>query len=202
MKVVTALALVLAVFFAPLIKARITHPPTEIGQIAKADAALVFGALVRNGQISPLHAERLDAAIDLWRRQLVSRIVVSNAQQAALVMANYLKQAGVPDEVIEIDGHADQTPDTCRNEYARTDPRQVIFVSQGFHIPRLSMQCKWAGITGPALATEAYRAPGSTLSTWETGLIRTKRHLREAALLWAATLGLYDRLSPAAMANP
>lgn len=195
LKTIILAGLLGAIFFAPLVYAHLKYPPLDRKNIARADAALVFGALVHGDVVSPLHKERLNAAVDLFNRNLVSTIVVSNTQYAAVVMARYLEEMSVPETAIEIDGNAAQTSDTCVNEFARNAPRSVILVSQGFHVPRLSMQCKWEGILGQSLAAEEYRAPGaSKLTRLQITQIRMTRHAREAGLLWMALLGLYDNL--------
>lgn len=195
LKTIILAGLLGAIFFAPLIYAHLKYPPSDKQNIVRADAALVFGALVHGDVVSPLHKERLNAAVDLFNRHLVTTIVVSNTQSAAAVMARYLEEMSVPRAAIEVDGHAAQTPDTCKYEFARNAPRSVILISQGFHIPRLSMQCKWEGILGQSLAAEGYRASDVIeLTRWQIAQIRMRRHAREAALLWTALLGLYDNL--------
>ncbi len=195
LKTFLLVCLVGSIFFSPLVYARWKFPSSDSAKLLQADAALVFGALVRDDEISPLHAERLNAAIDLFERQLVQKIVVSNSKGAASVMAKYLEDIGIPIIAIEVDGHANQTPDTCRNEVARKAPRTVILISQGFHIPRLSAQCHWEGLSGQSLAAERYRAvPSNEIARWRVIQIRTIRQAREAALLWAALLGLYSYL--------
>ena len=183
------------VFFAPLLWARALYPVTPVDELVPAQAALIFGAVVRDGSISPLHEERLRAGMDLLERDLVQTLVVSNTAEAATTMRAWLIAQGVPDRQIEVDPEADQTPDTCRYELRERGGRDVIFVSQSFHLPRLSMQCGWVGLAGQALAAETYRAAGpSGLSQWRVLQIRVKRHAREAGLLWAGFLGLYDGL--------
>ena len=177
--------------FAPLLYTHVKYAPTRQADLTAADAALVFGALVHDGNISPLHKERLDAAIDLLNKGLISTIVVSNTSQAANVMANYLQSAGIPENQIEIDGFAYKTSDTCQYEHARNTPRDVILISQSFHIPRLTMLCLQQGISAQTIAAEHYRpALPQQLSTWRIFQIRTRRHTREVILLWVHLLSL------------
>jgi len=185
-----------AILFAPLFYARLKYPASAIEDLVPADVALVFGALVRDGKISPLHEERLTAAIDLLNTGIIPGIVVSNTQVAAETMARYLKDHGVRDSAIEVDGQAVQTPDTCSFEVARNTPRTVIFISQGFHIPRLSLQCDWEGLKGQSLPAENFRASNAgDQPIWQVVRIRSSRHLREAFLTWVAVLGFYDDLA-------
>lgn len=189
---VVTLGGVAALFFAPLALARLTYPPTSFDRIETADAALVFGARVRSGSISPLHAERLNAAKALYDAGKVERIVASNAPRAAQTMADYLVAAGIPEDAIEIDGTAIKTPDTCAAELTRQKARSVIFVSQSFHLPRLSYHCDRLGVTGQSFAAERFhKHPNTQLSLFRIAQIRVGRHAREAGLIWAVVLGLY-----------
>ena len=160
-----------------------------IDEVKPADAALVFGAIVRNGLISPLHAERLDAANAVFELGLVKQIVVSNQQLAARSMRDYLIKKGVPAEAITLDGRAERTPDTCRAEASRAQQRRVIMVSQRFHLPRLAFQCSNLRIEGQYLiADSTIRAPENY---WTLLKVRSLRTTREAALVWAEILGVY-----------
>ena len=87
-----------------------TTPTRGLQEAQPADAALVFGAVVRNGVISPLHAERLDAASALYERGIIPQIVVSNQQLAAKLMRDYLITKDVPEHAIRLDGRAGRSP--------------------------------------------------------------------------------------------
>ena len=168
-----------------------TTPTLDLQEAQPADAALVFGAVVRNGVISPLHAERLDAASALYERGIIPEIVVSNQQLAAKFMRDYLITKDVPEHAIRLDGRAERTPDTCRAEARRAQPRRVIMISQRFHLPRLALQCRNLGVQGQYLmADSSTRAPASF---WTRLKVRSTRTAREAALIWAELLGLYPR---------
>ena len=62
------IAVLALIIYGPLIYQRVTTPMLSAVQAKQADAVLVFGALVRNGQISALHAERLDTSKALLER--------------------------------------------------------------------------------------------------------------------------------------
>jgi len=189
----TALLGGLVIFFAPLVWLYATTPIVTAEAARPADAALLFGAIVRDNSISPLHAERLDTGLDLYREGKVKVLVVSNAPRAAAVMAAYLRDHGVPEDRIEIDGTGEATPDTCVAEAARPGHRSVIMVSQRFHLPRIALQCRKLGVTGQYVAAMADDGSddGAGLGAWATLEIRAKRHVREAALVWTEVLGVY-----------
>lgn len=187
-----------AILFAPLIWLHATTPVVNLTTAQPADAALIFGALVRRGRISPLHDERLMAGQKVLDAGLVKTLVVSNAAAAAQIMHDHLVSRGVAPARIEIDGRSVATPDTCAVEAERPTKRSVILISQGFHLPRIALQCRNLGIEGQYLAAEdvAGAAP-----TGESALavmwLRAQRHTREAMLVWLEILGLYKTLERA-----
>ncbi|WP_138466494.1 YdcF family protein [Poseidonocella sp. HB161398] len=183
----------LAVVFGPLLWLWLTVPVVTAEAARPADAALIFGALVRDGAISPLHAERLDTGAELYETGKAQVIVVSNAQRAAGIMKDYLLERGVPEARIEVDGAAQSTPDTCVTEAARDRPRSVQLVSQAYHLPRIALQCRRLGVRGQYVA--AIRKEGDEgASLWTKIRVRSSRHTREALLVWAELLGQYREL--------
>lgn len=180
--------------FAPLAWLWLTVPIVSPEAARPAEAALIFGALVRDAQISPLHAERLDTGAWLLEAGRAEVIVVSNAARAAAIMEDYLLDRGVSRQRIEIDATALSTPDTCVAEAARAAPRSLLLVSQAYHLPRIALQCRRLGVTGQYVA--ATRSPGvgrqegPILTAW----VRARRHTREALLVWAELLGAYREL--------
>ncbi|MEM7211903.1 MAG: YdcF family protein [Pseudomonadota bacterium] len=199
MKVVARLGLRLialaAVFLAPLAVVSGNTEILRVEQSAPADAALIFGALVRGGQISPLHAERLDTAVSLFNAGKVEKLVVSNAARAAAIMAEYLRDRGIPDNAIEIDPNALKTPHTCANEIEYQERRTVILISQRFHLPRIAYQCRKLGLTGQYVeANQPHDEISSARSPLKVMRIRTTRYLREAVLVWASLIGAYPEV--------
>ena len=77
-----------------------------------ADAIVVLGAAQYDCRPSPVLAQRLDHAHDLWQDDVAETIVVTGGKQAtdrcteAQSSANYLRDAGVPDEdlLLEVQG--------------------------------------------------------------------------------------------------
>ena len=185
--VITAVLLL----FTPLLFLRATTPIQTLGTVPDADKAVVFGAIVRGGRIAPLHAERLNAAVEVWRAGAARTIVVSNAHRAAAAMQAYLRSRGVPASAIEVDGHAPSTPDSCVNQTGAR-PGSLILISQRYHLPRIALQCARRGVLGEPLAADRPRAASENAVRWR---IRLRRNTREAVLIWLDLLGLYDLLS-------
>ncbi len=190
LRVVTFFVLISAALY--LAPALIMHAVTPIERPEAArpvEAALIFGALVRDGSISPLHRERLDAARSLYEQGKAKVLVVSNQARAASVMQSYLEQNGVPKRAIEWDGAAERTPQTCAAEAAKAARRTVAYISQRFHLPRIAMQCAHYDLDASfVMADSPNRAP-SPLATKIR--VRSTRFLREAGLMWGHILRLY-----------
>jgi len=173
---------------APSLWLRLVTPIITVQQATPAQAALIFGAVVRDGAISPLHAERLAAGKALLDREIVPTLVVSNTPRAADAMATYLTQQGVPRPAVRLDPQAERSPDTCASAQ-RDGLSDVILVSQRFHLPRLKLHCARYGLsTQFVMADSADRAPASTPTKIR---VRTRRFLRETALIWGTLLRLY-----------
>lgn len=182
--------------YAPLVWLWVVVPIVPPQMAKPADAALIFGALVRSGEVSALHAERLDTGVLLWDRGEVSTLVVSNAARAAGIMKGYLLDQGVPASAIEVDGQAQATPDTCVAEAARPVPRDVILVSQAFHLPRIALQCRRLGVSGQYVHS-IRGGDAQSVGLWTKVRVRSGRYTREAVLIWAELLGQYRRLEEA-----
>lgn len=193
-KTFTLLAILCAIYWLPWVSIHlfVAPAPQSIEQLEKSDAVLVFGALVRNGKVSPLQHERLMAAKQLVDNGLVDKIVVSNEHSAARVMYEYLIQQKVQASRLEIDGGANKTPDTCRNEKATNKQRSLIFLSQNYHLSRLYYQCKRLGVKGQLFAADSLGIVDRTKTPWWVKLrVRSLRYGREAALTWIVIPGVY-----------
>ncbi len=168
---------------------------SKADELPASEAVIIFGTLVgRDREISPLMRERLEAGIAVFQKGRAKKLVVSNMKNAAGVMAAYLNDRGIPRHAVEIDPEADKTPDTCRFERRKhPEGRSVIFVSSGFHLPRLLYQCRLEGVDGAAFPAEnagVENYEGDSLFTVIT--TRLYRYFREAALTWLAVLGIYS----------
>ena len=187
--------LAIVLFWAPWLYLAQTTEIEDFETVEQAETAIVFGALVRNGAISPLHEERLLSAKRLHDEGLVDGIVLSNSARATGLMVDYMKSAGVQETALELDIKAIQTADTCDREQMVGAEREVILISQSFHLPRLAYQCKKRNVVGQYLAAEmVHEAPRVNVPFMTKLRVRGKRYVREAALTWAVVLGIYERI--------
>lgn len=165
---------------------------SDVEQLSRADVAIVFGGLHQEGQLmSETNTERLLTTKVLLDRRIVERIRVSNTAASASAMKDFLVQRGVDASKIEVDGSAVVTEDTCVSEQRdHPEVRSVVFISHGYHLPRLEYLCE--GIKGVGFPAERLR----TTSRIEVPLamrwkIRYGRYQREAIFTLMKMVGLY-----------
>jgi vancomycin permeability regulator SanA len=166
----------------------------DIESIDKYDVAIIFGGLHEiDGELSETNRERLLAGALLLEGNKVETLVISNTTEAATAMQAFLIQMGVPAENIELDTTAVVTEDTCvaeRNNHP--EGRAVIFVSHGYHLPRLIFACERLGVSGVGVAAEKIAPIERTeVSPLVTTRIRFVRYQREAILTLLNIFGVY-----------
>jgi vancomycin permeability regulator SanA len=138
-----------------------------------ADAAVVFGARVyATGRPSPLLADRIATAVELYRTGLVGTLVMSGGDGAdgfneARVMRDEAIAAGIDPAAILVDPAGNTTEATVDNSLVLLASRgggsgqpSVIAVSQAYHLPRIQLAYANGGIdvlTVPAADPEPIR---------------------------------------------
>jgi uncharacterized SAM-binding protein YcdF (DUF218 family) len=121
-----------------------------------AAAIVVLGAAQYVGRPSPVLRARLDHAIDLWKRGLAPKIIFTggfgdrDTTSEAAVAQRYAIEHGVPPRVILIE-NAGRTTSASLQQVAllmEAEPsRDVILVSDPFHMLRLSIIARRFGLT-------------------------------------------------------
>jgi len=167
---------------------------TDTKQLPKADVAIVFGGLHREGQpLSETNTERLLTAKFLLDNGIVKSIKISNTTAAVHAMNDLLMRSGVDALNIELDDTATVTEDTCISE-KRSHPqsRIVIFISHAYHIPRLQYLCQKIGLSGIGFPAETLKVISrSELPFWQKGKIRYQRYQQESVLVLMKMAGFY-----------
>jgi uncharacterized SAM-binding protein YcdF (DUF218 family) len=131
-----------------------------------AGAIVVMGAAQYVGRPSPVLRARLDHAVELWRRGLAPRMVLTGGTGAgdttseAAVGRRYVVQQGVPDSAILLEAKGRTTTESLRAVAAimaaqRSDT--VILVSDPFHMLRLSILAHRYGLV--ALVSPTHSSP-------------------------------------------
>ncbi len=129
-----------------------------------SDAALVFGAgLLPDGTPSPLLADRIHAAVLLYRAGRVKRLILSGdglspGHDEPAAMAKQAEAEGVPAAALVRDPAGLRTWDTCSRAASLYGVRTAVAVSQSYHLPRAIYTCRSLGIstTGFSFARVPY----------------------------------------------
>jgi len=134
--------------------------------------AIVFGAgLWRNGSPTPVLADRVTAAANLYFTGKVEKLLMSgdnrfvdyNEPEAMRKLALSL---GVPNDAIVLDYAGRRTYDTCYRAKAIFKVDQAILVTQAFHMPRAIYLCNRLGVDSLGVESDLRTYPKSSLLLW------------------------------------
>ncbi|WP_238418978.1 vancomycin high temperature exclusion protein [Gordonia sp. 'Campus'] len=154
---------------------------TSAGRIDDADTLpsrptlLVLGSLVYDdGTPGDYVRGRLDTALELYRTGQVARIINSgNGSEEAgnepAVMRRYLEAHGVASASIVDDPSGLDTASSCRRARRVFGAREVVVVTQGFHLRRAIALCRDQGVDARGVAARC-DCPAWTLA---------RNHVRE-----------------------
>lgn len=117
-------------------------------------AIVVLGAAHYAGRPSPVLRARVDHAIGLWQRGFAPVLVMTggtapgDTTSEAAVARRYAIAQGVPDSLILIETESRTTSEALRAVAVllRDGPRDVILVSDPFHMLRLSILARRLGL--------------------------------------------------------
>lgn len=104
--------------------------------------AVVFGASVYgNGELSPILADRVETAIELYRARKVDRILVSGdarhpSYNEPKAMYEYLISHAIAPKDVIVDTSGRSTYETCLRAKEAFGLNRAVLVSQGFHLSR------------------------------------------------------------------
>jgi uncharacterized SAM-binding protein YcdF (DUF218 family) len=120
-----------------------------------SDAIVVLGAAQYAGRPSPVLKARLDHALDLWKRGLAPKIVLTGGRgtgdtiSEAAVGRRYVMRAGVADSAILLENEGRTTTASIEAVAAIMQEEQferAILVSDPFHMLRLQIIARRFGI--------------------------------------------------------
>lgn len=117
------------------------HIEENAEDLPSSEAILVPGAGIYGGKVSPILAERLNAAAEVLRAGASERILVSGDYSSkyydeATAMKKYLVQLGISADNIVLDHAGFSTYDSVVRAKAIFGFSSLIIVSQNFHLPR------------------------------------------------------------------
>ena len=124
--------------------------------------AIVLGAgLWPDGSLTPILADRVATAADLYHAGAVQTLIFSGAanpvRDEPQAMLDYAVRLGVPTEAILLDKEGDRTYDTCCRAGEVFGVEQAVVVTQRFHVARSLYLCDGLGIDGVAAVADRQR---------------------------------------------
>lgn len=144
-------------------------------EVPAIPVALVLGAEVyADGVPSRFLRARLDVALELFRRQKVSTILVSGDGLTPFYnetegMRSYLLSAGVPAGALISDPTGLDTYDSCVRAKRVFGVDAAIVVTQEYHLPRAIAICRAIGLDAWGVGDRTARA---NRRTWRHGTLR------------------------------
>jgi len=151
----------------------------ENDQARPASAIVVLGAAQYVGRPSPVLRARLDHAVDLWRRKLAPVIIVTggtgrgDTTSEAAVSRRYAIRQGVPASAIlmETNGRTtSQSMDAVEALMAQRHRRDVLLVSDPFHMLRLTILARRHGLVPYASPTPTSPIAANPSERWKYAL--------------------------------
>lgn len=155
---------------------------------AKNKIGLVFGAgLEKNGTPSRVLSERVDTAVQLWQNGTIQEIVMSGGNRGLyynepLAMKLQALSAGIPNHKIQMDHDGFRSFDSCVNLKRIAGGKNVVLITQAFHLPRILMISKIIRLNAAGFAAAHEMHNPFDMLWW---------HLREIP---ATLRALYDSL--------
>lgn len=127
---------------------------------------IVFGAgIMPDGGPSWMLADRVDAAVELYRRGKVERILMSGDNSSpdhdeVSAMKRYAVERGVPADRIVLDSSGLRTYDSSYRAKSVFGIDGAVLVTQGYHLPRAVYLARSFGIDAVGLKAGIERYPG------------------------------------------
>lgn len=142
----------------------------------RADAIIVLGAAQYVGRPSPVLKARLDHAVSLYEQGLAPRLIltggtgVGDTTSEAAVSRRYVLRKGVPDDAIvtEDEGRTTRQSVAAVAAWMRAhDDTTALFVSDPFHMLRLSVLARRHGLVPLSSPTRTSPISGSARQEWK-----------------------------------
>ena len=146
----------------PSLAVGLFHPGdvTTAAAAPAAPVAIVFGAGLAQGQVpSRILAERLDAAIALYRAGKVPRLLLSGDNSDRYhdetgAMTKYARAQGIPESDLIADDFGVSTYDTCWRARHVFGVERAVLVTQRFHLPRALFLANALGVDAEGVAAD------------------------------------------------
>lgn len=149
------------------------HIYEEVAAVPSRPVALVLGAgLWPDGSLTPVLADRVATAADLYRAGRVEKLLCSGDNRwvdynEPAAMKAYALRLGVPEEDIVLDYAGRRTYDSCYRARAIFGVERAVVVTQRFHTARSLYTCDALGLDVVAV-TANRRVYAARQVVWRT----------------------------------
>ncbi|MEG4445567.1 ElyC/SanA/YdcF family protein [Microcoleus sp. AT9_B5] len=132
---------------------------SDIANVPAEPIAIVFGAGVwEDGTPSPMLADRVQAAVDLYKAGRVDKLLMTGDNSTVdynevQAMQDYAEAQGVPINNIVLDYAGFSTYESCYRAKEIFGITQAVLVTQNFHLARAVYTCRRLGIEAIGLGT-------------------------------------------------
>lgn len=139
--------------------------------VPHARVAIVFGAGVeRDGTPSGMLADRLNTAVELYRRGVVHVLLLTGDHSRADydevgAMQRYAVAHGVPASRVALDFAGFRTYDSCYRARAIFGVERAVLVTQRYHLARALYTCRRLGIDAVGIGTPDWGAYSTQMMT-------------------------------------
>lgn len=143
------------------------------------DCILVLGAGVRDGKPRPMLQDRLDYAIDLYRKGVAPKLIMSGDHgrkdyDEVNIMKQYAINKGVPSEDIFMDHAGFSTYESIYRARDIFKADKIIIVTQKYHLFRALYISERLGVEAYGYASDPRKYAGSTYREFREVLARNK----------------------------
>ncbi|MEO1430714.1 MAG: ElyC/SanA/YdcF family protein [Cyanobacteria bacterium J06632_19] len=127
-------------------------------QIPSQRVAIVLGAGIYNENPSPMLADRISAAAELYKLGKVQKLLMSGDNSSedydeVTVMKRYAIKLGIPQKDITLDYAGFKTYESCYRANPIFGVNQAVVVTQNFHLPRAVYLCQQLGVDAVGYGT-------------------------------------------------
>ena len=136
------------------------HIYSDIEKVPYSRVALVLGAGIRpDGQLSVLLKDRVDAGIRLYKMGKVDKLLMSGDNRVThynepMRMRDYAVKKGIPAKDVAMDFAGRRTYDSVYRGRHIFGLREMIVVSQGWHLDRALYLCDHVGVKAWGFAAD------------------------------------------------
>lgn len=129
-------------------------------EVEQQAVAVVFGAGVYpSGRLTPVLADRMRTAIDLYKAGKVQKLLLSGDNSVIdynepARMGDFARDQGLPESALAYDYAGRRTYDSCWRAQHIFGQKRVILVTQAFHLPRALYLCQQMGLEAVGVAAD------------------------------------------------